>query len=207
MIYKLNKTTKSVRFIYSKCPHMAKVINLMGTITYEPYDKPYVFLVDTIIGQMLSNKVADIMSERIRVLYKGSITPNKTTKLTDNQIKSIRISSSKVKFIRELTNNVKNKKIDFESKSKLSDNEAIKQLTSIHGIGSWSAKMYLIFVLNRQDILSYENMAFIQGYKWCYRTSNINKKSITKKFKKFIPYRSIAARYLYKALDSGYTKI
>lgn len=86
MIYKLNKTTKSVKFIYLKCPHMAKVIDMVGTISYEAYDNPYVFLVDTIIGQMLSNKVADIMSERLRTLCKRSITPNKIIKLTDNQI-------------------------------------------------------------------------------------------------------------------------
>ena len=157
---------------------MAKVIDLVGTITYEPYDNPYVFLVNTIIGQMLSNKVADIMSERLRTICKGSITPNKITKLTDNQIKSIGISSSKVKFIRELTNNVKNNKIDFESISKLSDNDAIKRLTSIHGIGSWSAKMYLIFVLNRQDILPYEDVAFLQSYYWCYKTNKLEKNSI-----------------------------
>ena len=185
---------------------MAKVIDLVGSITYEPYDNPYVFLVDSIIGQMLSNKVADIMCERLRALCKGSITLNKITKLTDSKIKSIGISNSKVKYIRELTDKVKNKIIDLELIAKLPNEDAIKQLTSIHGIGSWSAKMYLIFVLNRQNVLPYEDMAFIQGYKWCYNTDKIDKESIIKKFKKFEPYRSIVARYLYKALDGGFVR-
>lgn len=207
MIHRLTKTTKSVKLLYYKCKRFAKVIDLVGSITYEPYSDPYSFLVNTIIGQMLSNKVADIMSERLIKLCNGKVTVTKITKLSNAQIKSIGISNSKVKFIKELTSSVKNKTINFYKISKMNDEDAIKELTNIHGIGTWSAKMYLIFVLNRQDILPYEDMAFIQGYKWCYRTSNINKESITKKFKKFIPYRSIAARYLYKALDSGYTKI
>ena len=173
---------------------MTKVIDMVGTISYEAYDNPYVFLVDIIIGQMLSNKVADIMSERLRTLCKRSITPNKIIKLTDNQIKSIGISNLKVKFIRELTDKVNNKQIDFDSISKLDDEDAIKRLASIHDIGSWSAKMYLIFVLNRQDILPYEDVAFLQCYKWGYNTNILNKESIAKRLKKIKPYRSIVAR-------------
>lgn len=185
---------------------MAKVIDLVGTITYKPYSDPYSFLVSTIIGQMLSNKVADIICERLEKHCDGHITPAKIDELTDSQIKSIGTSNSKVKFIRELTNSIKNKDINLKQITDMNDEDAIKVLTSIHGIGTWSAKMYLIFVLNRQNILPYEDMAFIQGYKWCYNTNRIDKDSITKKFKKFEPYRSIVARYLYKALDGGFTK-
>lgn len=206
MILALNKRTKSVKFIYSKCKRMARVIDLVGTITYKPYSDPYSFLVTTIIGQMLSNKVADILCERLENLCGGHITPSKIDKLTDSQIKSIGTSNSKVSFIRELTNSIKNKDINFKRIDDMNDEEAIKALTSIHGIGTWSAKMYLIFVLNRQNVLPYEDMAFIQGYKWCYNTNRIDKDSITKKFKKFEPYRSIVARYLYKALDDGFIR-
>lgn len=206
MLHALNKQTKSVKFIYSKCKRMARVIDLVGTITYKPYSNPYSFLVSTIIGQMLSNKVADIICERLEILCGGHITPAKIDKLTDSQIKSIGTSNSKVRFIRELTNSIKNKDVNFKKINDMNDHDAIKTLTSIHGVGTWSAKMYLIFVLNRQNVLPYEDMAFIQGYKWCYSTNKIDKESITKKFKKFEPYRSIVARYLYKALDSGFTK-
>ena len=88
----------------------------------------------------------------------------------------------------------------------MTDEDVIKTITSIHGLGMWSAKMYLIFVLNRQDVLPFEDVAFLQGYAWCYKTNKLDKDSITKKLKKLQPYRSIVARYLYKALDYGYTK-
>ena len=76
---------------------------------------------------------------------------------------------------------------------------------SIHGIGRWTAKMYLIFVLDRQDILPYEDVAFLQGYRWMYKTDITTKDSVLKKCAKWKPYSSIAARYLYRALDMGLT--
>lgn len=77
---------------------------------------------------------------------------------------------------------------------------------ALHGIGKWTAKMYLIFVLDRQEILPYEDIAFLQSYEWLYKTKDRSKKSIEKKCKKWKPYSSIASRYLYKALDTGLTK-
>lgn len=76
-----------------------------------------------------------------------------------------------------------------------------KQIKSIG-----TAKMYLIFVLNRQNVLPVEDVAFLQSYKWLYKTDDISKDSVMKKCKKWSPYSSIAARYLYRALDTGLTK-
>lgn len=88
----------------------------------------------------------------------------------------------------------------------MSDEQIIKRLTSIHGIGNWTAKMYLIFVLNRPDILPFEDGAVLQVYGWMYKTDNCTKTSITKRCKKWKPYSSLASRYLYRALDYGFTK-
>ncbi len=63
--------------------------------------------------------------------------------------------------------------------------------------------MYLIFVLNRLDVLPIEDVALLQSYKWLYDTS---KESIEKKCKKWKPYSSIAVRYMYRALDTELTK-
>ena len=82
----------------------------------------------------------------------------------------------------------------------------IRILTSVHGIGTWTAKMYLMFVLNRQDVLPFEDVAFLQGYGWAYKTDDFSPAAVQKKCKKWKPYSSIAARYMYKALDRGLTK-
>ena len=87
-----------------------------------------------------------------------------------------------------------------------SDAEVIAALTKIRGIGSWTAKMYLIFVLNRPNILPFENGAFLQVYRWMYKTDDTNRKAVEQKRQKWKPYSAIAARFLYRALDSEFTK-
>ena len=84
--------------------------------------------------------------------------------------------------------------------------DVIHEMTKIRGIGTWTAKMYLIFVLNRPDVLPVEDGAFLQSYRWAYKTNNCKPATLMKKCKKWKPYSSIAARYLYRALDSRLTK-
>ncbi len=102
--------------------------------------------------------------------------------------------------------NLASESIDLKKIELMEDKEVIKELVRIKGIGDWTAKMYLIFVLNRQDVLPFEDGAFLQAYKWLYKTEDTTPVSIKKKCNKWKPYSSIAARYLYRALDAGLTK-
>jgi len=108
--------------------------------------------------------------------------------------------------IKALTGSVLVGNINFSEFSTMSDSEVNDKLTSIKGIGKWTAKMYLIFVLDRQNILPTEDAAFLQSYCWLYKVENPTKKDIIRKCAKWSPYSSIAARYLYRALDLGLIK-
>lgn len=205
-IKRLTITTQSVEYLMKKDKRFSKVVNMVGDITYKPYEDSYSFLVSQIIGQMLSAKVGEVIYGRLLSLCDNKITPQVIDSLSDEEIKGIGTANSKVKFIRELTSAVIDGRLDFKLIETMNDDEALKYLTNIYGIGKWSAKMYLIFVLDRQDILPYEDVAFLQAYKWLYKTSDVSSKSIIDKCKKWKPYSSIAVRYMYKALDMGFTK-
>lgn len=202
----LDATSESVRFLCCRDKRLAKAISMIGSITYTPYDDSYSFLVSQIIGQMLSNKVAQTIFNRLIESCDGRVMPHKISLLTDEQIKSIGTSKAKVKYIQCLTEAVLSGEIIFSELTNMSDNEVMRKLTSLHGIGNWSAKMYLIFVLNRQDILPYEDVAFLQGYSWLYKTTEFSTTILQKKCSKWKPYSSIATRFLYRALDTGLTK-
>ncbi len=169
-------------------------------------EDPYTFLIHEIIEQMLSIKSGAVIYKRLEDLCNGNITPTAVAHLSDDQIKSIGTSTSKVSYIRSVTDAMVNHDLDFNKMESLSDDEVIASLLSIRGIGNWTAKMFLIFVLNRQDILPYEDAAFRQSFKWLYKTSDCSEKNIIDKCKKWKPYSSIASRYLYRALDTGLTK-
>ena len=202
----LTMDSPSIKYLCAKDKRLSKVIHTVGEITYLPHDNAYEQIVNSIIGQMLANKVATVLRRRLCDLCYGSVTPQSINLLTDAEIKSIGISASKVKYIRNLTESVLNGQVSFEQLDKKSDTEIIKMLTSVQGIGNWSAKMFLIFVLNRQDVLPYEDMAFLQSYSWLYKTDVLKPAAVKKKCQKWAPYSSIAARYLYRALDTGLTK-
>lgn len=202
----LNSEQDSVKYLIKQDKRLAKVISMVGDYSYKPYDNGYVFLVNQIIGQMLSSKVAAKISERLLDICENNITPEKILSLEDARLRSTGMSLPKASYIKILSSKVISGELDFDKIGILSDKNVIKELTKIKGIGTWTAKMYLIFVLNRQDVLPYEDMAFLQSYGWMYKTNDFSKFSIEKKCKKWKPYSSIAARYLYKALDGGLTK-
>ncbi len=206
-IITLDINSPPVQYLCQKDKRLAKVIHMVGPITYTPHeDNPYAFLVHEIIEQMLSVKAGAKIYGRLSDLCHGDITPKTVSAITDDELKSTGTSQNKISYIRALTNAITNGTLNLDLLSDYSDQEVIKRLTSIKGIGNWTANMYLIFVLNRDDVLPVEDVAFQQSYKWMYRTEDVSKESIRKKCKKWKPYSSIASRFLYRALDAGFTK-
>lgn len=202
----LDMNTSSVQYLCKKDKRLAKVISMVGTITYTPYTDSYPFLVHEIIEQMLSIKAGQKIYARLEKLCKGNITPDIVAKLSDEEIRSIGTSRSKVSYIRNITNAIVSRELDLGNLTQQTDVEVTASLTKIRGIGNWTAKMYLIFVLNRPDVLPFEDGAFLQSYRWMYKTDDCSRKSVEQKCRKWKPYSSIAARFLYRTLDAGLTK-
>lgn len=201
-----NEDSPEIIFLCKKDKRLAKLISTIGPLQYEIPDDPYEFLIHEIIEQMLSKKAGNQIFKRLVTLCNGKIHQLAISKLTDEQIKSIGTANSKVLFIRCVTNAVIEKSLDFTELEKMNDVDVFNKLTSFKGIGKWTANMYLMFVLNRLNILPTNDAAFIQSYKWLYKTNDISENSIRKKCNKWHPYSSIASRYLYQALDTGLTK-
>lgn len=202
----LDMNTPPVQYLCKKDKRLAKVISMVGTITYTPYTDGYPFLVHEIIEQMLSMKAGQKIYARLEELCDGDISPNKIAMLSDEEIGSIGTSKPKASYIRNLTNAIIDGHLNLDDLAQKSDAEVVATLTKIRGIGSWTAKMHLIFVLNRPDILPFEDGAFLRVYRWMYRMNDISPKSVEQKCRKWTPYSSIAARFLYRALDTGFTK-
>ena len=202
----LNNQTDSVKYLCSKDKRLAKLISMVGEITYVPLDDGYAFLIHEIIEQMLSIKAGQKIYARLDELCKGKVDIDTISALSYTDLRTIGTSNAKAECIQTISHLIRDNKICLEHLSYLDDNEVIRKLTSIKGIGTWTAKMYLIFVLNRQNVLPYEDGAFLQVYRWLYKTEDTSKQTVIKKCEKWKPYSSIAARYMYRALDTGLTK-
>lgn len=203
----LDMDTPSILYLCKKDKHLAKVISMVGPISYTTHDEdPYSFLVHEIIEQMLSVKAGKKIYSRLEALCNGEITPERINALTDEEIRGTGTSNAKVEYIHNVTNAILDGSLDFNALQEMSDKEVMKTLTKIRGIGNWTAKMYLMFVLDRPNIIPFEDGAFLQVYRWAYKTDDCSEKAVHQKCKKWSPYATIASRFFYRALDAGMTK-
>jgi DNA-3-methyladenine glycosylase II len=202
----LDDQTEAVRYLANKDKRLAKAMRMVGPITYEIHEDPYPFLVHEIIEQMLSVKAGAKIYGRLEEMCNGKITPEAVHVLSVEQIRGIGTSSAKARYIHAATDAILEGSIRFSDLEQMHDEDVIKALTELPGIGMWTAKMYLIFVLDRQNVLPFEDVAFLQSYQWLYKTDDRSPEAVKKKCKKWQPYSSVAARYLYRALDMGFTK-
>lgn len=203
----LDQKSPAIIHLCKRDKRLAKVISIVGPITYMTYEgQEFSFLVREIIEQMLSKKAAENINQRLVDLCGGTVTPEIITQVSNERIQSIGTSKPKVTYIKNLAQAVATGTVDFKALKDAPNHEVIKALTSVKGISLWTAKMYLIFVLDRQDILPYEDVAFLRSYKWMYKTEDTTPAAIKKKCQKWAPYISTGSRYLYRALDMGLTK-
>ena len=196
----------AIHHLKAKDKRLAKVIDAIGELEIRQYSDSFHFIVREIVGQMVSAAVKKVIFTRLEAICNNHITPDSIIRLDIEDLRGVGLSNAKAVFIHSLAEKVVNREIDFELFSSLSDEDVMKHLTSIKGIGSWTAKMYLLFFLRRDDVLPFEDGAFLQAYRWLYNTKKFDRASIEKRCKKWKPYTSIGARYLYRALDTGLTK-
>ncbi len=160
-------------------------------------------LCEAIINQQLSTKAGATIFARFKKLYpKAVITPEKTIQLKDQQIRDIGASWSKVAFIKDLATKVTKKEIVLNTLKDLSNDDVIKALTAIKGIGPWTAEMFLMFSLGREDIFSYGDLGLRRAIQKLYAfKKEPTQKQMEKIVSKWSPYRTYACRVLWRSLD------
>ena len=123
-----------------------------------------------IIEQQISFKAAITVKKRFSKLIKEK-SPEQIIEMSNNKLQSVGISYRKAEYIKNVFDFFKNNKADFES---MSDTEIVKYLSSIKGVGEWTAQMFLIFNLFRQDIFSPKDLALINSIKKNYSIKNFS---------------------------------
>lgn len=181
----------------SKDAKMKKIINNLG-ILKRPINKDfYSSLIEIIIGQQISTKAANTVRKRFITSY-GSISVNTIDKLSLEEIQLMGISFRKANYIKSITKSFVNNQISYELLSKLSDEEVIKILTELPGIGRWSAKMILIFTFERENVISFQDLGIRRGLIRLYNLDNLDKKTFINFQNQYSPYNTTASIYLWE---------
>ena len=155
-------------------------------------------IANLIIEQQISFKAAITVKKRFaKIVDKKS--QSEIMNMSNTDLQSIGISFRKAEYIKNVFRFFKNKTIDFD---KMSDKEVIDCLVAIKGVGEWTAQMFLIFNLFRQDIFSPKDLALINSIKKNYLLQSVGKVEIEKLTKKWAPYNSIACLLLWESVEN-----
>jgi DNA-3-methyladenine glycosylase II len=163
-------------------------------------------LVVAIVNQQLSGKAADTILGRFEALFPGKKfpLPEDVLKMPVPKMRKAGLSKMKVSFLKDLSRAIIKGSVDFKKMRKLSDEEVIEHLTSVKGIGRWTAEMFLMFSLNREDVFSYGDLGLRNAIKKLYKLRAHPTKAQAEKISlKWKPYRTLASRYLWASLDNS----
>ena len=158
-------------------PVLKKIINACGPLEVELSTDYFSFLSRSIIGQQLSNKVAFVIWNRLLSLMDGEPSPQKLISLEDEKLREIGVSYSKIGYLKNLSSAVLNNEICLDNLEGIENEEIVKNLTKVKGIGQWTAEMFLIFCLGRRDVFSLGDGGLQRSIKWLYRLDEVPKES------------------------------
>jgi DNA-3-methyladenine glycosylase II len=184
-------------------PVLIKIILLVPRPTWELETDYFRSLVESIISQQLSGKAADTITRRFEKLFaKIPYTPVDILKLTDEGIRAVGISYGKVSYIKDLAKKTLEKALDFERIHTFSDEEVIVHLTQVKGIGRWTAEMFLMFSLGREDVFSFGDQGLKNAIEKLYKLRKpLNHKKAEQISARWRPYRTWVCRYLWRSLE------
>jgi DNA-3-methyladenine glycosylase II len=168
-------------------------------------DDHYGALVRAIVGQQLSSKVARVMNQRLYERYGGRPpTPAEVLAEDPEELRAaVGLSRAKVGFLRSLAEHVVSGDLELERMNRLPDDEVIAELVAVKGIGEWTAHMFLLFHLDRPDVLAVGDLGIRAAIRNLYQLPELpDAGEIERLAEPWRPYRSTACRFLWRSLDN-----
>src|SRR2546423_9756262 len=144
---------KAVLHLSQSDPVMRAIIERVGPCRMEYGDPEFHSLAEAIIYQQLNGKAAITIFKRFAALAGEPLTPEGILKLSDEQMRSVGLSKQKSSYLKDMAERAARGELDFTRLPKMSDDEVIKHLTQVKGVGVWTAHMFLMFTLRRPDVL------------------------------------------------------
>lgn len=192
--------SKEVEHLRERDQILGAEIERIGFIKREVNPDIFSSLVSSIISQQISTKAALTVKNRLKELIK-EITPENINKEDIESIQQCGMSMRKAGYIKSMAESVLNGHIDLENLHKLTDQEVVKELVKLKGVGEWTAEMLLIHALERPNVLSYKDLGIRRGIMRLYSLDDISEEEFEIYRKRYSPYSTVAALYIWKISD------
>lgn len=183
-------------------PHHEQVV--VGTHRRQ-YRKNDLFakLAGSVVSQQLSTKAADTIWERLKTACGGTVTPEAIQRLRTPTLRRAGLSAAKTRTLKELSRAILRTELDLPSLRLLPEDTAIEQLSRIWGIGRWTAEMFLMFALEREDVFSSRDLGLIRSMEQLYGIPQNSKPHVYEAIAlTWSPHRTFASRILWRLRDT-----
>jgi DNA-3-methyladenine glycosylase II len=194
-------------------PAMGRLIERLGKRSVamrrrgEPKPDAYGALLRAVVGQQLSSKAARTIYERVLGLFAGKTpAPEQILAATTEDLRATGLSGRKVEYIRDLAAHVRDGELELDRLQELSDEEVIDEIVAVRGFGRWSAEMFLIFHLERPDVISGGDLGIRRAIQLLDGLEEMpTPDEVVKRGERWRPHRSLASIYLWESLAGDVT--
>ena len=195
---------EKVKYLISTDEKLGKLIRYINKTELILEEDGFKCIVKYIIGQQISDKARETIWQRVCSVLKKKVTPEKILEINDNELRKVGLSERKVNYIKILASAVISEDINFYDFKELTNEEIIKKLTALKGIGQWTAEMYLIFSLGRENVFSKGDGTIRRTIQWMYDLEKLPSPAILiKYFSSWTQYATIVSSYLWKSIELG----
>ena len=183
--------------------NLNKLIKIYGPcdIKKRSPDDYFHSLVRSISGQQLSVKAASTIFSRVENLLDGDFSPSNILLIDSDIYRKAGLSYKKVEYVKDLASKIENNKLKISNLDELDNEKIVYELTSVRGIGVWTAKMFLMFTLARPDVFPVEDLGIRNAFKKLI-DENASNVEMIRYSKKWSPWRTVASWYLWRSLDN-----
>jgi DNA-3-methyladenine glycosylase II len=162
----------------------------------------YEALARAIVGQQLSTRAAASIWDKLLAVFDGTMpTPEQILRRRRETLRKAGLSNAKVEFLRDLASRIKDGRLDLGRLKDLSDEDVCAELIEVKGVGRWTAEMFLIFHLGRQDVVSAGDLGIRRAIQIAYRMDELpGPEEIDRIAEAWRPHRTLAGLYLWRSL-------
>lgn len=192
-----------VNYLKAHDKKLASAIDAVGHV-YRQMDEGSLFsgIVHHIIGQQVSSAAQATVWARLQAQL-GEVTPQAISEASVEELQSCGTTFKKVEYMKGVADRVMSGQLDLDAVAHMDDEDAIQALSSLPGIGRWTAEMLLLFNLGRPDVLSYGDLAIQRGMRMVYHHRKITRQLFERYRRRYSPYGSVASLYLWETSHMG----
>ena len=188
-------------YLRQKDKRLCQVIDRIGPIRRAVDTDLFSAVVHHIIGQQISTKAQATIWQRMQDAL-GDVNAETILSAGVPRLQSLGMTFRKAEYITDFAEKIHTGAFDLEAVKHMNDEDAIRALSSLKGIGVWTAEMILLFCMQRPNIFSYDDLAIQRGLRMVYHHRSIDRKLFEKYRRRFTPFCSVASLYLW-AVSGG----